>query len=368
MKRYKTYIVFFLFLIILSFFSCKKVNRNEKQMRNIIDQAGNCVEIPINPKRVVITSLLPLPSVYCLFNDSAKDIVGMHPSSFSAAKNSLLIKMFPELNDVSTTFVKNGHINIEELLNLNPDIILYNCSDKNECEIVKKSGIPAVGFSAKLTGYNCIESYSQWIKLLGEIYGKQEKAEKIIQRGKEIENKIKNRIEIISEENKPNVLIIFNYDNGIIKVSGKNFVGQYLLEITGGKNVASTLSGTPVINMEQIYKWNPDIIFITNFSPYQPEDLYKNKIENFDWSSVKAVQNKKVYKFPLGMYRWFPPSSETPLSLLWLATKIQPKIFSDINIDREIIAYYKEIYNKDLSIEDLYNIYNPSSKASGISK
>ena len=49
--------------------------------------------------------------------------------------------------------------------------------------------------------------------------------------------------------------------------------------------------------MEQIYEWDPDIIYITNFSPYQPEDLINNTIEGNDWSSVKAVKEGKVYKF-----------------------------------------------------------------------
>ena len=32
------------------------------------------------------------------------------------------------------------------------------------------------------------------------------------------------------------------------------------------------------VNMEQIYKYNPDIIFVTNFTQAQPEDLYNNTI------------------------------------------------------------------------------------------
>ena len=94
--------------------------------------------------------------------------------------------------------------------------------------------------------------------------------------------------------------------------------------------MAADLSGTPEINMEQVYEWDPDIIFITNFSPYQPDDLYNNTIDGDDWSNVTAVKNQQVYKFPLGMYRWFPPASDTPLVLKWLATKIQPDLFKDL--------------------------------------
>ena len=120
--------------------------------------------------------------------------------------------------------------------------------------------------------------------------------------------------------------------------------------------------------MEQIYEWDPDIIYITNFSPYQPEDLINNTIEGNDWSSVKAVKEGKVYKFPLGMYRWFPPASDTPLVLKWLATKNQPELFADIDMEQEVRDYYKRFYNVELTDEDIDQIFNPSSEASGLSK
>ena len=129
--------------------------------------------------------------------------------------------------------------------------------------------------------------------------------------------------------------------------------------------MASELTGRPEINMEQIYEWNPDMIFITNFSPVLPEDLYSNSIEGHDWSHVKAVMEGKVYKFPLGMYRWFPPASDTPLVLKWLAKTIQPEIFSYIDMDQEIKDYYKKYYDVTLTEEDLDKIYNPAREASG---
>lgn len=43
--------------------------------------------------------------------------------------------------------------------------------------------------------------------------------------------------------------------------------------------------------MEQIYKWNPDIIYLSTFTAYKPEDLYNNTAAaNDDWSQVKAVK------------------------------------------------------------------------------
>lgn len=116
--------------------------------------------------------------------------------------------------------------------------------------------------------------------------------------------------------------------------------------------------------MEQIYKWNPEIIYITNFTDVQPEDLYNNTIDGQDWSKVKAVQNKQVYKIPLGIYRWFPPCGDSPLMLKWLAQKNYPKIFNDYKIEDEIKTYYKEFYDYELTDDEVNKILNPSRAAS----
>ena len=65
------------------------------------------------------------------------------------------------------------------------------------------------------------------------------------------------------------------------------------------------------------------------------------------------------------MYRWFPPASDTPLVLKWLATKIQPEKFADIDMDQEIKDYYEKYYNVELTDEDLQEIYNPARAAAG---
>ena len=53
-------------------------------------------------------------------------IVGMTPAAKNAAVNSLLIKVAPGLKDIPTEFAQGDAINVEELLKLDPDVVLYN--------------------------------------------------------------------------------------------------------------------------------------------------------------------------------------------------------------------------------------------------
>ncbi|MBO7667123.1 MAG: Fe3+-citrate ABC transporter substrate-binding protein, partial [Firmicutes bacterium] len=84
-------------------------------------------------------------------------------------------------------------------------------------------------------------------------------------------------------------------------------------------------------------------MLITNFTSAQPDDIYNNTIGVFDWSGVKAVQDKKVFKMPLGMYRSYTCGVDTPMTLLWLAQTVYPDLFSDIDLTQEVKAYYLDV-------------------------
>ena len=87
--------------------------------------------------------------------------------------------------------------------------------------------------------------------------------------------------------------------------SGAKFFGQWWCDAVGAVNVAQELTtdNSVEVNMEQVYAWNPDTIVVTNFTAAQPEDLMNNTIGNYDWNTVAAIQNGRVFKMPLGMYR-----------------------------------------------------------------
>lgn len=334
-----------------------------RDTRIVIDHNGDAVEIPSEINRIIISSPLPLPSVYCLFEGDASKLVGMHPSSMAAARNSILPYIMPDILDVSTAFATGDGINIEEVIALEPDVVFFNAENSAEKELYRSAGIPALGFSSAKWGWDVIETHKGRVELLGEVLQQEDKVDGIIEFAEEIEAFITERLNAVDSLEKPKCLILFNYSNGRITAGGGTHFAQYWIETAGGVNVAQSLSGTPQINMEQIYAWNPDKIYITNFSPVLPIDLYENSIDGNDWSPVKAVQDGEVYKFPLGMYRWYPPASDSPLALLWMAKTVHPELFEDVDMDQAIRDYYQRFYHIEITDEILYQIYNPSRDA-----
>lgn len=335
--------------------------------RTVVDQNGRTVKLPVQVKRVVVTTIWPLPSVFYLVDGSTKRLVGIPPASRSAAGPSMLSAMAPEIMKAETVFATGNDVNLEELMKLRPDVVLFRGENAPEQEKLEKTGIPAVGFrTTSLADGNSIENVYTWMKLLEQVLGKSEKqskAEEFKRQSLQALNMIQERVKNIPMEKRTRALFLYKDDEKAITVAGSNHFSHFWLTATGAVNVAADIKGTAVVNMEQIYKWDPDIIYITNFTETLPEDLLGNKVNGQDWSRVKAVKNHKVYKEPLGIYRWYPPSTDVPLMLKWLAQKNYPGLFSDYSIETEIKKYFRQFYHYQLRDSQVRQILNPPRDA-----
>lgn len=333
--------------------------------RTIVDQVGNTVHLPEKIERVVIASVWPLASVYCQMFGTDK-LVGLDPAIVSAAENSMLIKIAPDIGSIETGFSKNGNLNAEELLALDPDVVLYASGVMADYDIATQAGIPAVGFSLSIKDYNAVETIHTWIEQLAAVMGVEPgDNSKYVEYGRRIQQLVADRIATVPEEERPQAMFIHRYDNATLAVPGSGTWADYWITASGARNVAAENTGTPSVSIEQIYSWNPERIYITNFNDALPEDLYGNTLGGHDWSSVTAVQEQQVKKVPLGIYRWYVTNTDSPLMLLWMAKQHHPDLFADIDLDKTVADFYKEFYNLDLTAEDIQSIWNPVREAAG---
>lgn len=336
----------------------------DEEYREVVDQAGRTVKVPKDPKRVVIT-FWPMGSAYTLFQGSAETIVGMDPAMVSVAKNSLLTRIDPNVANVDSSFINaDGVINEESLMKLNPDLALIPAYATDQLEIFEKLGVPTIVFDVNVEDFNTVETFMSWVDLLGKAFGKESKATAIREYGEKTLKEIAERTKNLSEADKPKALLLINYDEAGKSTSGEKQFARFELESTGAIHVARDVKENFIqLDMEQIYKWNPDIIYLSTFTAYKPEDLYNNTAAaNDDWSQVKAVKNKNVHKFPIGIFHWYPPSADAPLALLWLAKNNNPDLFKDVDLSKRIKDYYKDLYDIELSDADIDFIFNPSSE------
>lgn len=329
----------------------------------LVDDRGIEVTFPKDPQRIVISSILPLTSVYCLYRGGTDNLVGIPAAAMSAAEHSYLAKVYPDVLKLETDFSAGGEINIEEVMKLNPDVVFYRANEEAEGDMYQRAGIPAVAFSTSKFGTDTIATFAGWIELLDQIFGGGEQTQGIVDYGHDVLKLLRERTAALTDEQRLTGIIFTGYSGNQLLAAGGDIFAEFYLTEGGGSNVATELSGSKPVNMEQIYEWNPEVIFINNFCPYLPEDIYNNAIEGYDWSNVDAVKNKRVYKYPLGMYRWYPPAGDAPLSLLWVAKQMHPYLFEDIDMDQTVKDYYAKFYGYNVTDEDLKDIYNPPREA-----
>ncbi len=335
------------------------------ESKMIIDELDREVEIT-GTDRIVMGSILPYFSTWFVATNSTEEIVGIHPNSYNAAAHSVLKDISPSIMDVSTGFVQNGEVNVEEVLNLEPDLYFEIASDEKTVQKLQETGVTTVALDPTTDSLDPLDTFKRWVKLTGEITGVTDRPDQIEAEALANQKMIDDTLQAagIEDADKPRVMVLQYHGEGEISVAGTNMHGNRWLNATGGIDVAAEagIDGIKAVNMEQIYEMNPDMIFITNFTETQPEDLYDNVFQGQDWSEVKAVADKKVYKMPLGIYRWYPPSGDGPLMLKWMAQKLYPEQFT-YDIGEEIKDYYSRYYSYDLSDEQVEQILNPSSEA-----
>lgn len=332
----------------------------------VTDHNGNVVTVPKNIERIAVGNILPMPSVLAVFFDSAEKLVGIPKGSMTAAENSLLSELYPELLDAKTDYINGAEINLEELMKLDVDLVIYNAANASTKEQLDKAGIPGIAVSVNKWDYDAIETLKQWISLLSELFPENDRVEQVETYSEKTYEFVQERVRGLSLEERKDIFFLFQYSDSMITTSGNHFFGQYWADAVGARNVGEEVEkdNSITVNMEQIYAWNPEHIFITNFTTAQPKDLYQNTVGTYNWSAVTAIKEDAVDKMPVGMYRSYTCGVDTPVTLLWMAKTVYPELFEDVDITEETKAYYQEVFDITLTDEQAESIFAPVSDAS----
>ncbi|WP_321990960.1 ABC transporter substrate-binding protein [Marispirochaeta aestuarii] len=303
----------------------------------ITDQTGRRVAVPSSVERVV-TIPIPAASMMIAIDGGTDRLVGMHPKSKSALEEGILREFFPEALDIRSDVVGNGFMpNVETLLQVDPQLVFqWGHLGADVTDPLENAGI-----NTALLLYGNQEYLEGWIQAFGTVLGREEKAQRILDWHQATLEEIRGAMEAVPQDEKPRVLYFLRYLSSK-SVAAQGTYNDFYLNLAGAVNPAGDMKSFPEISEEQIIAWDPEIILLNGFeSDLSPADVYGNE----KLADVSAVKNHKVYKVPLGGYRWDPPNQESPLMWKWLAMVFHPEMFS-YDLRAEIVANYEWIYGK----------------------
>ncbi len=316
--------------------------------RTVTDLQGNRVRLPPakDLHRVVIIAP-PLVSWFASFRLPHTEIVGANSIAFVDVNTKLLDHILPQWRSIPTGFLTGFRSNTEELLRLKPDVILvYGNFQKEGLEAVP---IPVLDFYLG-NHDNEVASVAR-TKLMREIFAP---ADSVSDLQHEWDQAKKQASELLAKRNGPRKkgMMISSNTGDTIMVLGLHSCGDDWLKKSGLSNVANVPDSQGAgreITMEQLYAWNPDIIYV--FRGIPAADYLKGNIAGQDWRPIKAVRNGAVYDMPLGLANWGAPNPDSPLTLLWMIGTAYPEVMGEVDFADLMKAYYARRYGIALNEE-----------------
>ncbi|MET1156417.1 ABC transporter substrate-binding protein [Arthrobacter sp.] len=315
---------------------------------SITDQRGKTITV-VRPVTRVVTIPMPAASLLVAVDRTADHLAAMHNASWVAMRDGIMGTMFPESlalpHEIAT---QDFTANVESVRALDPDVVIQ-WSDAQLIEPLEEAGLTVIG----LTNTGKQEDVDAWVAMFGAMLGKPERAVEIKARSDAELAAVK---EMASSRNLPGPsLLYFNRFTGGLKAAAANSYNDFYIKLVGATNPATgddPLQGSGMVGLdvEQVLRWDPEIILLGNFDGALPQDLYADPV----WQSVSAVKSRRVYKVPLGGYRWDPPGQESPLMWHWLSDIAFPQQQS--RLPDKVTEYFDFLYSYKPTADELDKI------------
>ena len=223
----------------------------------------------------------------------------------------------------------------EKILSCNPDIVISEYEDVDKSNALQEQlGVPVITLKPGQSVF--AEPFRGTLRLLGQVFAKEEKAEQLIAFIAAEESEIKSRVAGVKEEDKPSVYIcgLGNWGTTNHLMTSPNFP---LFEAANVKNVVSDLAtkGAQAIEKEKFESIGKDIdIMIVDAAAVKNiKPLYSEDPTLFD--SVKAWKEGEVY-LQLAFNAYYT-NYELALANTWfIAKSVYPQLFEEIDMTAKL--------------------------------
>jgi iron complex transport system substrate-binding protein len=338
-------IVLIITLLALSLAGCGLLpgTTSQGQQLEITDSTGHTALLNGTPQRIAIAgkaTIMVQDSIF-MFEEASARVVALENRRQSAF--AFLPIVDPGLSEKE---IFEANVGPEQIAAAQPDlVIMKSYMAESLGGPLEQLNIPVVYLDLETP-----ESFYKDIQVLGQVFGNPDRADEII-------NFYQDRVSQVQDlasaaATKPTVLVLeYSEDGGEVafSVPPVSWLQTTLVETSGGTPIWSDLEvsgGWTVVNLEQIAAWDPDQIYIIDYSGGASQVVENLKVNSI-WSNLKAVQTDQMFAFPYDFYSWDQPDTRWILGLEWLATKIHPEQMGGIDILAEVNAFYQEMYFMD---------------------
>lgn len=313
--------------------------------RTVTDATGRDVEIPANPQRIVVAgnaTLMVADALY-LFESAPERIVGI--TRISQARGNFLPEIDPGYGEKA---VLERNVGPEQVASLNPDLVILKSFMKQRLgDGVERLGIPVVYVDLETP-----EQYQRDLRLFGEILQEEGRAQVMTSYYSDVVDAVSRRTTSLPARERPTTLLVYANPTGgdvAFNVPPAGWIQTTLVETAGGGAIwkeSNPGGGWLTVGFEQVAAWDPDKIFFVSYRA-NPDDLRDQLLQQDRWQALTAVRNGEFHVFPVDFYSWDQPDTRWAIGLQWLATKMHPELFSDLEIEQIVVQFFGLAYGMD---------------------
>lgn len=318
-------------------------NAERTQTRTVVDGVGREVTVPAQVDSIVPLGNAPRMVTYLGLADEVVGVGGMDKDQIEpvTAYAYATKDAWGDLPIVGTDAAGATDYYPEQIISVQPDVILCTYTAELADEIQSKTGIPTV---AVPQGNLYQEDYEQALRLIGEVCGVEDRAEEVIGYIDDCLSDLDSRTASVSDDEKPTVLgaaATFKGKHGIdgVYVDYPVFTAINARNVTDG-TVSAGESIATTVDKEQILGWNPEVIFLDagNVSLVQ-EDLKENP--DF-YDQLAAYESGEFYQYPNSVSYY--SNVEIPIvNSYYVASLLYPEQFEDVDFEEkasEVFAFF----------------------------
>jgi len=355
----------FILVMIISMVGCGTAIKNSEASSTpstavFTDMVGREVKLSTNIQRIALVRTM---DIYMLSSILGKELdtklvaVGQSFKTGDIDGYNMFSKVYKNLDDMKELgSVYDDAINVESVVDLNPDIIIVDKQffNKNCIQKMVSAGLPVVFMDNNSDPfYGPLKS----MQMVGKMLGKESKADEMFNYAKGKTDAVLERVQkVVSSGTKKPVLY---WECGNV---APDKVGQtdgdvktswgYVWDKLGADSISIGVTGQP-LNAEKVLASNPDIIIIGGANWNQTDNIMRLGFfatqqsasehlslytQRAGWSDLNAIKNGRLYALHYNLY--IRPYGFAGVEEM--AKMLYPTEFSDLDPDKDIQEFFSK--------------------------
>ncbi|MCD4671039.1 MAG: ABC transporter substrate-binding protein [Anaerolineaceae bacterium] len=237
----------------------------------------------------------------------------------------------------------------EEIAALQPDVVMMKSYlAESQGKPLEELGIPVVYLD-----FETPEQYQRDLQTIGLIFQNEARTQEMMSYFQTMTDQVTDKTANLSDAERPSVLLVY-YDvrdgQAAVQVPPLSWMQTTMVEMAGGRPVWNDIElgkGWTKVNFEQIAVWDPDKIFVVAYN-IPVEEALDALYGDLNWQALTALETGELYAFPGDHFSWDQPDTRWVLGLNWLASKIQPDLFADVDMEEQVYQFYATLYGFDI--------------------